>query len=151
MGQCDQIISVMEAAFDPHWGEAWNARQVADALALPSTHALILDSSGQPSNDRSSTAAFVLSRSAPGEEELLLIAVRPEFRRKGLGERLVSLFIAQAGARGATRVFLEMRENNDAARLYSRLGFEPIGRRKDYYLLSDGSHLAAITLARSLD
>ncbi|MEO0057507.1 MAG: hypothetical protein RIT17_960, partial [Pseudomonadota bacterium] len=31
----DRIMAVMEAAFDPAYGEAWNRRQVADALSMP--------------------------------------------------------------------------------------------------------------------
>lgn len=37
----DRIMAVMDAAFDPAYGEAWNRRQITDALVLPSTHALI--------------------------------------------------------------------------------------------------------------
>jgi len=76
---------------------------------------------------------------------LLLIAVRPELRGKGLGQRLIALLSAEARSRGATRIFLEMRENNPAASLYTKVGFEPIGRRKSYYLLANGSRMDAIT------
>ena len=44
----DRIMVVMEAAFDPAFGEAWNRRQVADALTLSSTHALVVDAAGVP-------------------------------------------------------------------------------------------------------
>ena len=43
----DRIMVVMEAAFDPAFGEAWNRRQVADALTLSSTHALVVDSAAE--------------------------------------------------------------------------------------------------------
>ena len=42
----DRIMAVMEAAFDPAYGEAWNRRQVTDALAMPNTHALAVDADG---------------------------------------------------------------------------------------------------------
>mgnify|MGYP003323401368 CR=1 FL=1 len=93
---------------------------------------------------------FVLSRNAPGEEELLLIAVRPEFRRKGVGATLIRLLALAARARGADRIFLEMRENNPASSLYHKVGFEPIGRRKDYYLFADGTRMDAITFGLSI-
>ena len=38
-----RIMAVMEVGFDPTYGEAWNLRQVHDALSLPSTHALVVD------------------------------------------------------------------------------------------------------------
>jgi ribosomal-protein-alanine N-acetyltransferase len=143
----DQIMAVMEAAFDPAWGEAWNRRQLTDALMLPNTFAVLISESGEELTDYSSqvAAGFVLSRNAPGEEELLLIAVRPEFRRRGLAEKLVDALKAQAGARGAEKIFLEMRQNNPAQTLYRKLGFQPIGRRQDYYLFADGSRMDAIT------
>ena len=51
---------------------------------------------------------------------------------------------------GAEQVFLEMRANNPAERLYRACGFEPIGRRPAYYRTLDGSFLDAITFARKL-
>jgi len=51
---------------------------------------------------------------------------------------------------GAERIFLEMRANNPAEHLYRECGFEPIGRRPDYYRTLDGTKLDAITFARKL-
>ena len=146
----DRIMAVMDAAFDPAWGEAWNRRQVGDSLTFPNTHYRLVGKYGLEPADGMSAAGFTLSRAAPGEEELLLIAVRPEDRAKGLGQRLLELFADDARARGAERVFLEMRENNPAVRLYCAAGFEPIGRRKDYYRTPDGGRIDAITFAKSL-
>ncbi len=143
--QIDHIMAVMEAAFDPKWGEAWNRRQVEDALLLPNTFAIV-------SHEQSSNApsGFVITRHAPGEEELLLVAVHPDYRRKGQGEALIEQLLKDARARGAERIFLEMRENNPAVKLYEKIGFEPIGRRKSYYLLSDGNRMDAITYGLSI-
>ncbi|MFZ9394916.1 MAG: GNAT family N-acetyltransferase [Erythrobacter sp.] len=152
MCQVDQIMAVMQIAFDPAWREAWNRRQVEDSLAMPNTFALLADEAGQVTSDpadcrKMRAAGFVMTRHAPGEEELLLIAVRPEFRRRGIGEALIRQLAQDARARGAERIFLEMRENNPAQGLYRRVGFEPIGRRKAYYLFSDGTRMDAITFA----
>jgi len=142
----DAIMAVMEAAFDPKWGEAWNRRQVEDALALPNTFALICKNEVK----RVDTTGFLITRHAPGEEELLLIAVHPKYRRQGFAQHLLRRLTASARARGASRIFLEMRENNTAAKLYENFGFEPIGRRRSYYLLSDGSRMDAITYGLSI-
>ena len=142
----DQIMFVMEAAFDPKWGEAWNRRQVEDALALPNTFAVL---STDEEADKFCTG-FLIARHAPGEEELLLIAVHPEHRRQGHAEKMLSRLTSDARERGASRIFLEMRENNPAAKLYVKFGFEPIGRRKSYYLMSDGNRLDAITYGLSI-
>ena len=141
----DQIMAVMDAAFEPAWGEAWNRRQVSDSLAFPHTHYRLA------STDASHPAAgFTLVRAAPGEEELLLIAVAPESRGRGLGRQLLEQVLEDARGRGAERVFLEMRFNNPAVELYRKMGFVPIGRRKDYYRLPDGSRIDAITFACQL-
>ena len=137
----------MEAAFDPAYREAWNARQVSDALVLPNTHALVIDENGELLDecDGRAPAGFVMTRGAADEEELLLIAVSPRYRQRGLGERLISLLIEDAHTRGAERIFLEMRSGNPAIRLYEKAGFQPIGRRPNYYRLANGEQVDAIT------
>lgn len=148
--ELDNIMEVMDAAFDPHWREAWTRRQVADSLALPHTYALLIDEEGAIAAADARAAGFVLARRAPGEEELLLVAVRPEFRRRGLGRRLLDLFEHSARAGGAQNVFLEMRAQNEAERLYLAMGYRPTGRRNNYYRALDGTPIDAITFGKSL-
>ena len=144
----DQIMAVMQAAFDPAYGESWNRRQVGDALLLPNTHYLLAGADGNAPAPGEAAAGFVMSRGAADEEELLLIAVHPNHRGSGVGTVLLQRFIAAAEARGKTRLFLEMREGNPAESLYRRAGFEPIGRRRNYYRSAAGGPLDAITYAR---
>jgi len=147
----DQMLAVIEASFDPRWGEAWNARQLRDCLAMPWSHVYLIDEDARRCDPvRGYAAGFLLARAAPGEEEILLIAVRPEFRRRRLARRLIEWHEADARARGATKLFLEMRCNNPAQHLYRACGFRPIGRRKDYYTAADGSRIDAVTFALDL-
>lgn len=146
----DRIMEVMDVAFDPAWAEAWNRRQVSDSLTLPHTHYLLAGADGEPLEAESDAAGFALTRFAPGEEELLLIGVRPHLRGGGIGRALLTRAFAEARGRGAERMFLEMRDNNPAASLYRRMGFAPIGLRKAYYRLPSGQFLDAITFARDL-
>lgn len=146
--EIDQIMWVMERAFDPRYGEAWNRRQVADALVLGNCHCALIaaDGLGAASADRHAVA-FYLSRTAFDEEELLLFAVEPGHRRRGIGSRLLRSFIAAASSRGARRLFLEMRRNNPAASLYAAHGFRPVGIRPGYYRTAEGL-LDAISFER---
>jgi ribosomal-protein-alanine N-acetyltransferase len=96
-------------------------------------------------------AAFLIGRAVAGEAELLTVAVAPEARRLGLGRSLVSRFIYQARLRGAESAFLEVAEDNAAARaLYRATGFAEAGRRRGYYRRPDGSTLDALVLVRPL-
>jgi [ribosomal protein S18]-alanine N-acetyltransferase len=144
----DRIMAVMDAAFDPAFGEAWNRRQVGDALHLPNTFYLLAGPDGRAPAEDEPVAGFVLSRGAADEEELLLIAVTPECRGRGVGTALLERFIAAAEARGAARLFLEMRDGNPAESLYRRHGFASVGRRRAYYRRGTSTPLDAITFAR---
>lgn len=77
-------------------------------------------------------AGFIVARNtAPDEREILNIGVLPEYRRLGLGERLLRRLV-HSGKPGD--VFLEVRESNhEARRLYERIGFADVGRRPNYY------------------
>lgn len=148
----DHIMHVMDTAFDPAYGEAWNRSQIADALAMPNTHAIVLDEAGLPIEAalEGTAAGFVLTRAGPGEEELLLIGVRPENRGRGIAQSLIDRLFAAARERGAKRIFLEMRRGNPAIHLYRKVGFEPIGHRRNYYRLSNGERVDAITFGCSI-
>ena len=149
----DRIMAVMEAAFDPAFGEAWNRRQVADALTLSSTHALVVDADGTLLPDGPGPAVpagFVLTRHVLDEEELLLIGVAPGARRRGVGTALIDHLFDAARRRGVCRIFLEMRRGNPAIQLYHKFGFEPIGERRNYYRMANGDRIDAITFARSI-
>lgn len=64
------------------------------------------------------------------------IAVHPEFRGRGIGERLLRELIRIGARRGATRMTLEVRAGNAPAQaLYRKLGFvtEPGAVRRGYY------------------
>ena len=143
----DRIMAVMEAAFDPAFGEAWTRRQVGDALLLPNTHYLLAGHDGQEPGEDQAAVGFVLSRGAADEEELLLLGVDPRHRGQGIGTALLERFIAAAQGRGAVRLFLEMREGNPAESLYRRHGFAPVGRRRAYYRRGTRAPLDAITFA----
>ncbi len=85
-----------------------------------------------------------------GEAHLLNICVSPEFRRQGLGRRLLDHMLEAALEHQSDTVFLEVRVSNLAAiRLYQGLGFNEVGMRKGYYPTPAGRE-DAIILARSL-
>jgi ribosomal-protein-alanine N-acetyltransferase len=145
-----RLMAVMNAAFDPKWGEAWTRRQVEDSLLTGFCNYFLVTPEGIEVTANEQPAGFTLSRTISGETELLLLAVDPQYRRRGLGTVLVEALVQDSRARGAKRLFLEMRRANPAEHLYRRMGFEPIGERPNYYRTSDGQRIDAVTFARPI-
>jgi ribosomal-protein-alanine N-acetyltransferase len=70
------------------------------------------------------------------EDELHVnnIASHPDYRKVGIGQNLMETAIDEGRMRGVSFVLLEVRASNETAQsLYRRLGFNFIGRRRDYY------------------
>lgn len=71
---------------------------------------------------------------AAGEMEVYNIAVETAERKKGVGNRLLSLVVEAAGKIGIEQIALEVRVSNiPAIALYTSLGFEQAGVRRGYY------------------
>ena len=143
----DRIMTIMAAAFDPAYGEAWTRKQVEDALLLGNCHALLANAAGLPAGDEEPARGFALSRTGFEEEELLLFAVLPEYRGCGVGRAVLETLARSARSRGAKRLLLEMRRGNPAERLYRAFGFSLIGERRDYYRTPVGKRIDAMTFA----
>jgi ribosomal-protein-alanine N-acetyltransferase len=147
----DRIMAIMAAAFEPEFGEAWTRRQVEDALLLGNCHYALTDARGLPPPPGGEAVGFSLSRHSLDEEELLLFAVAPGHRRKGLGQRMLGDLAGAARERGARRLLLEMRRGNPAESLYRGFGFHPIGERPNYYRMASGDRIDAITFALAIE
>jgi ribosomal-protein-alanine N-acetyltransferase len=136
------VMRVMEDSFDPAYGEAWTAPQCAGLMPMPGVWVSL-------ARDGSDPVGFALGRVTADEAELLLLAVRRDGQRRGIGQLLLDRFILIAGTRGARRLHLEVRDGNQAIKLYTSAGFEEVGRRKNYYTGRDGQIYDALTLARA--
>lgn len=139
-GDLDAVMSIMGEAFDPSFGEAWTRPQCAGILPM---HGVVMNLA--LAGDEA--VGFTLARTVAGESELLLLAVRPEWRGRGVGTALVDGFIANGRAAGAHHLHLEVRDGNSALGLYQRSGFRLVGRRAKYYRGTDGQQFDALTMA----
>ena len=82
---------------------------------------------------------------AAGEAHVLNLSVRPESRRQGVGERLLLHLTGIARRHGAEALFLEVRPSNrPALHLYTKLGFNEVGVRRNYYPSRNGREDALI-------
>ncbi len=69
-----------------------------------------------------------------GQADVLTLAVAAHRWGEGIGTALLDGLLSEAGRRGCTEIFLEVRVDNDRAqRLYRRRGFTDIGIRRAYY------------------
>ncbi len=140
----DDIMTIMEDSFEPRFGESWSRSQCSGMLGHKNTWVELTREGDQPTG-------FALSRMIIDEAELLLIAVRPDYRGKGVGKSLLKQVCDSAASKGAKRLHLEVRDGNAAANLYRMTGFKQIGRRKNYYSGGNGERFDAITLSLRLD
>lgn len=124
------VLALMHAKAFPH--DPWDAASLATLLGQPGVLGLVDERGG-----------FLLLRIVLDEADVLTIGVTEP--RQGVGEALMREGLAQAAARGARVVHLEVAEDNAAARaLYAKLGFEQVGRRRAYY--PDGGDALALRL-----
>lgn len=77
---------------------------------------------------------YIGGRTIAGETEIFNVAVSPEYRRKGIGKKLIEKFIEASKEKETDVIFLEVRASNlPAINLYEGAGFVFCGIRKDYY------------------
>jgi ribosomal-protein-alanine N-acetyltransferase len=68
------------------------------------------------------------------EGHITNIAVHPDYRRRHVGEALISVLVETTRERGVLSYTLEVRPSNRAAiSLYKKMGFKEAGCRKKYY------------------
>jgi len=134
------MAALTETASD----DPWSAESVAKILALPRSFGLVAHEAGQP-------LGFLLAQCAAGESEIINLAVAPTARRQGIGGALVAGAMSRARGLGAQTMFLEVADDNTAARaLYDRRGFVQVGIRHDYYRRDSGNYTNALILRHEL-
>lgn len=77
---------------------------------------------------------YVGSQSVLGWADMMNLAVRPDYRRMGIGETLVNELVVRLKEQKVNCLTLEVRASNESAiALYEKLGFVQVGRRPNYY------------------
>jgi ribosomal-protein-alanine N-acetyltransferase len=126
--------------FDQVGERAWSAAEIAQLLEAPGCFGLMLLVDGAP-------AGLAMVRVAGDEAEILTLGVVPEARRRGGATRLLAILLRHCHDRGVRRIFLEVAEDNVAARrLYEVHGFVAVGRREAYFDRGAHGRVAAIIM-----
>jgi [ribosomal protein S18]-alanine N-acetyltransferase len=112
--------------------ERWPPQAIAEIMAISGFFGCIAW------EDEEATG-LALALLVSEECELLTLGVVPEHRRTGIGSALIASIVDEARRRGARNLFLEVAEDNSAARaLYAARGFVQISRRNNYYRRNAG-------------
>ena len=122
--------------------DAWTLGLVEQGVigALPTIRYLVAEVDGE-------VVGHAVASMVADIAELQRIAVDPDHRRHGLATALLDAVLAAAGAVGADRLLLEVRENNAGAiGFYAAHDFVEIDRRPRYY--RDGA--TAVVMLREL-
>lgn len=113
--------------------DAWSEQTMADELAGDDGVYLV-----DVESDRVVGYGGVRALRGGSDADIQTIALDADFRGRGRGRALLRALIAEAVARGARELFLEVRADNPVARsLYESEGFGELGRRPRYYQPAD--------------
>lgn len=125
-GDIEDVLAINSEAPLSALPQSW----LRDPLLCADVHRLILVAE----RAEGIIEAFCLAALVLDEASLLLIAVRPGARGKGLGRQLLLALLDGLESVGIHRCLLEVRESNMAAlALYQSCGFARDGRRRGYY------------------
>lgn len=137
----DEVVAVEQSSFASPWSE----NLLRDELVPDPTHVSL----GVRAPD-GQLAAIGLARLDVEALSIYTVAVRPGFRRHGVGRALVRALVARGRDGARPRVDLEVRVDNTAAiALYAGEGFVPVGRRPRYYHDGTDALLMSLTLSRA--
>lgn len=140
MRDAAKLAQLHRASFHRGWGEGEFETLLAERNTL--TQRLMLGRA---------PIAFIISRLAADEAEILSVAVAKAQRGRGYSRELLANHLGHLAGRGIRSVFLEVEENNQpAVRLYQRAGFQTVGRREQYYRDESGAKLNALIMRRDL-
>ena len=119
----DSILEIENRSFPAPWSQ----RAFIQEIENPISHIWALLADNQ-------LVGYICFWLFDREIQLINIAVHPDETGKGLGHHLMIRMIETGLSKGSQYIWLEVRPSNlPAKRLYHRLGFEEIGRRRGYY------------------
>ena len=120
--------------------EAWTLESLKKELKNPLAKYIVISSD-------SKVIAFAGLWIVAGEGQITNIAVHPNYRGKGLGNKLIEALINNMNTWNCNSLTLEVRNSNIIAKkLYSKYGFIEEGIRKNYYHNDDGTKEDAIIM-----
>lgn len=120
----DEVAELERICFSAPWSRNMLAEELDNAL---SAFLVALDGDGK-------VVGYAGVQVILDEGYITNVAVRPEWRRRGVAGKLLQVFLDFAQANHLAFLTLEVRESNyGAIALYGSRGFRSVGRRRNYY------------------
>ena len=119
----DLLSQMHDISFDGLPEQSWSKDDFRKMLEITGTNAYVVDLHEQP-------IGFILVREAVDEAEIITFCMLPKWCNNGYATLLLEWLIRKLQQRCFNRLFLEVRENNEAAiRVYKKCSFKVVGRR----------------------
>lgn len=122
-GQVEAVAAIEAASFTTPWQpETFRGLMERDGIVMLAM------------TDGEEVVGYAILWCIVDQGELANIAISEDRRGSGLGGTLLQHVLQTAQERGVEKLFLEVRESNEAAlAMYARHGFERVGVRPRYY------------------
>lgn len=120
---CEQVAAIEAVSFSM----PWSLRAFTETLEKSNFRYFVAEEAGE-------ILGYCGFLYVLDEAEIPNVCVKASARQMGIGRRMMTVLIEEAKKLGMAMLYLEVRESNVAARrLYSSLGFEENGIRKNFY------------------
>ncbi len=122
----DSDLDAVMAIENVIYTHPWTRGNFTDSLAAQS-HGFVLEQHGV-------IVGYAVLKTGAGEAHLLNLSIAAAWQRRGLGRELLCRVVDAARDLKVSKLFLEVRASNVAARaLYAQADFREIGLRRGYY------------------
>lgn len=126
-GDLDAVLAIEHKSFSMPWTDTMFLSEMRQG---PGSQLLVARLEKRPTT----IVGYVGYRAVLDEMHVMIVAVAPAWRRRGIARRMLLEAMGQARQADCARAILEVRASNvGAQQLYYRLGFAPVGVRPKYY------------------
>ena len=119
----EQIALIEKECFS----EPWSAESILESYNFNTAFFAAIGDGGV-------LEGYIGVQNIAGEAFITDLAVKKEYRRRGVGNALLQRAMEYCRASKLGKISLEVRKSNNAAvKLYSAVGFKTVGERKNFY------------------
>jgi ribosomal-protein-alanine N-acetyltransferase len=119
-----EVVEIEHMSFTSPWSKAAFLAEILKLYSLTKVAVL-----------RGKISGYICVEHIMDEGHILNLAVHPDFRRRGIGTKLMEEVMDELKKNDCRYLYLEVRVSNLGARkFYERRGFRVVGIRKCYYV-----------------